>query len=225
MADVSKELYCLGMSPQALAESVLKDRFGYEMPSVPINPFKMMREYGTVYQFMEFEKLEGIYLVPEDGQDIPVVGINYKRKITRQRFTAAHELCHHLKDHRSEICPKGDNGSEVERFAERFAAELLMPRGSFLSVAHEYAENGKISLDDALQIAERFSVSFRSCVLRLTYTFRMLDGDYKNLNERIVDYKPDKKKRALGMEIENIDLLRQGIDSYVFFFNVEPDIV
>lgn len=225
MADVSKELYCLGMSPQALAESVLKDRFGYEMPSVPIDPFKMMREYGIVYQFMEFEKLEGIYLVPEDGQDIPVVGINYKRKITRQRFTAAHELCHHLKDHRSEICPKGDNGSEVERFAERFAAELLMPRGLFLSVAHEYAENGKVSLDDALQIAERFGVSFRSCVLRLAYTFRMLDGDYKNLNERIVDYKPDKKKRALGMEIENIDLLRQGIDSYVFFFNVEPDIV
>lgn len=225
MADVSKGLYCSEMSPQALAERVLKDRFGHEMPSVPIDPFKMMREYGIVYQFMEFENLEGIYLVPEEEQDIPIVGINYKRKITRQRFTAAHELCHHLKDHRSEICPKGGNGSEVERFAERFAAELLMPRELFLSVAHEYAESGKVSLDDALQMAERFGVSFRACVLRLAYTFRMLDGDYKNLNERIVDYKPDKKKRALGMEIENINLLRQGIDSYVFFFNVEPDIV
>lgn len=29
----------------------------------------------------------------------------------------------------------------------------------------------------------------------------------------------------MGMEIENINLLRQEIDSYVFFFTIEPDIV
>lgn len=85
--------------------------------------------------------------------------------------------------------------------------------------------DGKVSLDDALQIAERFGVSFRSCVLRLAYTFRILDGDYENLNKRISDYRPDRKKLALGMEIENISLLRQELDSYVFFFTIEPDIV
>ena len=225
MADVSNELYCQGMSPQILAERVLNDRFGKEMPSIPIDPFKMMREYGIVYQLMESENLEGIYLVPEDENDIPVVGINYKRKITRQRFTAAHELCHHLKDRRSEICLKGGDGSRVERYAEQFAAELLMPREIFLSVANEYAEDGKVSLDDALQIAERFGVSFRSCVLRLAYTFHILDGDYTELNKRISSYKPDRKKYALGIEIENIDLIRQEIDSYVFFFAVKPDII
>lgn len=225
MVNESKNLYSPGMSPQALAAKVLKDRFGEEMPSIPIDPFKLMREYGIVYQLMEFENLEGIYLVPEGENDLPVVGINYKRKITRQRFTAAHELCHHLKDRRSEICPKGGNGSDTERFAEQFAAELLMPGKLFLSVAREYAENGKVSLDDALQIAERFGVSFRSCVLRLAYTFHILDGDYKNLNKRISDYRPDRKKLAMGMEIENINLLRQEIDSYVFFFTIEPDIV
>lgn len=225
MVNESKNFYSPGMSPQALAAKVLKDRFGEEMPSIPIDPFKLMREYGIVYQLMEFENLEGIYLVPEGENDLPVVGINYKRKITRQRFTAAHELCHHLQDRRSEICPKGGNGSETERFAEQFAAELLMPGKLFLSVAQEYAENGKVSLDDALQIAERFGVSFRSCVLRLAYTFHILDGDYKNLNKRISDYRPDRKKLAMGMEIENINLLRQEIDSYVFFFTIEPDIV
>lgn len=100
-----------------------------------------------------------------------------------------------------------------------------MPGKLFLSVAQEYAKNGKVSLDDALQIAERFGVSFRSCVLRLAYTFHILDGDYKNLNKRISDYRPDRKKLAMGMEIENINLLRQEIDSYVFFFTIEPDIV
>lgn len=92
-----------------------------------------------------------------------------------------------------------------------------MPRDLFLSVAGEYEADGKVSLDDALQIAERFGVSFRSCVLRLAYTFHILDGDYKNLNKRISDYRPDRKKLAMGMEIENINLLRQAIDSYVFF--------
>ena len=225
MVNALKNLYSPGMSPQALAEKVLKDRFGEEMPPIPIDPFKLMREYGIVYQLMAFENLEGIYLVPEGEDDLPVVGINYKRKITRQRFTAAHELCHHLKDRRSEICPKGGNGSETERFAEQFAAELLMPRDLFLSVAGEYEADGQVSLDDALQIAERFGVSFRSCVLRLAYTFHILDGDYKNLNKRISDYRPDRKKLAMGMEIENINLLRQAIDSYVFFFTIEPDIV
>lgn len=225
MADMSEKFFEVGMSPQALAERVLEDRFGKEMPSIPVDPFRLMREYGIVYQFMEFKDLEGIYFVPEDDNDIPLVGINYKRKITRQRFTAAHELCHHLKDRRNGLCPKGAPGDKIERFAEQFAAELLMPKKIFLSVVYEYAKNGKVSLDDALQIAERFGVSFRSCVLRLAYTFHILDGEYANLNKRISDYKPDKKKIALGMEIENIDLLRQEIDSYEFFFTIKPNIV
>lgn len=225
MADMSGKLYNSGMSPQELAERVLADRFGEMMPSIPIDPFRLMREYGIVYQFMEFEDLEGIYLVPEDDNDIPLVGINYKRKITRQRFTAAHELCHHLKDRRNEACPIGGARDKIERFAECFAAELLMPKKLFLSVVREVAKEEKASLDDALQIAEFFGVSFRSCVLRLAYTFHMLDGEYANLDKRISDYKPDIKKLVLGMEIENLDLLRQEIDSYEFFFAVKPGIV
>ncbi len=81
MTDISENLFEFGMSPQALAEKVLEDRFGKEIPSIPIDPFKLMREYGIVYQFMEFEDLEGIYLVPEDGNDIPLVGINLRGRL------------------------------------------------------------------------------------------------------------------------------------------------
>ncbi|SDN31194.1 protein of unknown function [Megasphaera paucivorans] len=66
------------------------------IPSFPIDPFKMMRDFGLVYQFMNLKKLEGIYLISENKNDIAVAGINYNRPITRRRFTAAHELCHHL---------------------------------------------------------------------------------------------------------------------------------
>ena len=224
MSDELKIAYREGMSPTELAEWVLADSFGNKMPSVPIDPFKLMRKYGIVYQFKGFRDLEGIYLVPEDESDIAVVGINYKSPITRQRFTAAHELCHHLKDRRNETCPINSKNA-IEKYAEQFAAELLMPRKLFRAVAMEYAKNEKVTLDDALQIADRFGVSFQSCAFRLAYVFHMLEGDYSDLNSRIKKYKPDKKKAALGMEIERLELLQQATDSYVFFFQVEPNIV
>jgi len=160
MADNFTVIYYSGMSPEKLAEKVISISYGEMlMPPIPIDPFKLMRKFGIIYQFMEFRDLEGIYIVPEDENDVPIVGINYTRKITRQRFTAAHELCHHLKDRKSETCPIGGK-SELERYAEMFAAELLMPRHLFRSVTSEYVKDGKVTLDDALQIAERFGVSF-----------------------------------------------------------------
>ena len=68
-------------------------------------------------------------------------------------------------------------------------------------------------------------MSFQSCAFRLAYRFDMLEGDYSNLSSLIKKYRPDKKKVALGMEIERLELIRQAIDSYEFFFQVEPNIV
>ena len=50
MADKWNHLYSLGMTPEKLAEKVLEDKYGEEMPSIPVNPFKLMRGYGIVYQ-------------------------------------------------------------------------------------------------------------------------------------------------------------------------------
>ena len=44
----------------------------------------------------DFEKLEGIILNDED--DVTIVGINRLRPWTRQRYSAAHEYCHFIKD-------------------------------------------------------------------------------------------------------------------------------
>ncbi len=224
MNESIESLYQKGMTPRQLAQKVLENSFGDQMPSIPLDPFKLMRDYGIIYQFMGFKELEGIYLVPQDENDVPVVGINYNRPITRQRYTAAHELCHHIKDRISRLCPIS-NGDDVERYAENFAAELLMPEELFRQVASEYAKDGIVTLDATLLIAERFGVSFRSCALRLAYNFRMLEGGIDDLNKRLKKYKPDYKKKELGIDIENIDLLRQAVDSYPFFFNMDDGII
>jgi hypothetical protein len=76
MANESKAFYLPGMSPYELANAVLKDSYGEKELSIPIDPFSLMRKHGIIYQLMKFEDLEGIYLVPENEDDIAVVGIN-----------------------------------------------------------------------------------------------------------------------------------------------------
>ena len=58
----------------------------------------MLTDQGITFLIRPFKKYEGIYIPATDENDIPIVGINLNRPISRQRFSAAHELCHHLKD-------------------------------------------------------------------------------------------------------------------------------
>ncbi len=113
--------------PERLAEAYLAQYFENRKIEYPINPFQMLKDEGILFSLMNFRKLEGVYIPAAGINDIPVVGINAKRPITRQRFTAAHELCHHFRDSDKQIsCPIGAKNS-VERFAENFAVALLMP--------------------------------------------------------------------------------------------------
>ncbi len=216
-------IYKPEMSPEVLADNVLRYFFGTKMPSLPIDPFKMMKDLHVIYQFMDFKDLEGIYFVPKNSDDIAVVGINFNRPITRQRFSAAHELCHHLKDRQNEYCPKSfQNNNPIERYAENFAAALLMPWQLLKEVASSQANNNNLDLEDVLFIAEKFGVSFRSCALRLAYDLKMLP--YENsqeLNKQIQRFKPDRKKQELGIDRENIELVKQAINSYPFLYSME----
>lgn len=163
MRDVA-ELYYRGMPAETLAQVVLRKYFGDKTPSFPIDPFKMIRDFGIVYQFMEFKDLEGIYVLPDNSDDIPIIGINFGRPITRQRYTAAHELCHHIKDRGSSICPISGKKNMIEKYADAFASELLMPTKYLKMAAKRVAVDGKVNRDGILKIAEIFGVSFESAV-------------------------------------------------------------
>lgn len=76
------------------AENVLKeikDKKG--KITFPINPFELLNEKNVVITYSDFDKLEGLLLYDKEKS---VVSININRQITRQRFTAAHELGHIL---------------------------------------------------------------------------------------------------------------------------------
>lgn len=190
----------------------------------PLGPFKMLKDEGIDFVIRNFNKLEGVYIPAQSQDDIAIVGINAKRPITRQRFTAAHELCHHFRDADKQIaCPIGQKNAS-EYFADAFASALLMPMFELRVKVNEYKDiNGNVSFDDILKIADYFGVSFESCVRRIAYKIHAVEGDIENkeLTKRIKKYQPDKKRKALGMSYEN--LYSDLIDNYVEQLRFAPN--
>jgi Zn-dependent peptidase ImmA (M78 family) len=115
----------------------------------------------VVYDYLEREG----YPLPDLGEDEPLEGFLFvvssmglvfvnsdeKNPISRRRFTAAHELGHFLlhrdrmtggrwiDDTKETIREAGDaETAAMEREANRFAVELLMPRNICLSLVSEF---------------------------------------------------------------------------------------
>ena len=142
--------------PEKMADDYLVKYYGNQKIEFPINPFQMLKDEGVLFSFMDFKKLEGVYIPASSEDDVPVVGINANRPITRQRYSAAHELCHHFRDADKEIsCPIGSK-NVIEKFAERFAAALLMPIGELRAQVNKRRNStNNISFDDVLEIIYR----------------------------------------------------------------------
>lgn len=191
-----------GASPRLLAQAFLSEYFSSRALVYPINPFQMLTDLEIPFVFRAFEdkKLEGMYLPAQGPDDIPVVAINLKRPIARQRFSAAHELCHHIKDRSSsQLCALGD-AAPVEKYAESFAAELLMPFSAMKEQIQLRLKNGFVSFNDVLEIAEFFGVSFQSCLFRTAYIFKRIEGscDPKKLPKRAARYQVKAQRDARG---------------------------
>lgn len=212
------------ITPAKLAEKTLEDiKNKYGEIKFPIDPFKLLKDNGVLISFSDFEKLEGIILNDED--DVTIVGINRLRPWTRQRYSAAHEYCHFIKDlkkNKNEInkieCLSGSD-SEIEKFADRYASELLMPKYKLKELCEQYkTESGYVEFDNIIYISEYFGVSFESCVYRIAYTLKMIDGDTdsKELKKRIKNYHPDKKRKELILKNNDFLLIGNAIDSFFY---------
>lgn len=179
----------------------------------PIDPFKLLKKHDIIFTFLDFEKLEGIIINDEDN--ITVVGINRRRPWTRQRFTAAHEYCHYIKDINkkmdevSRIDCLTDAKSIVEKFADEFASHLLVPTDKLECLCNVYKnDEGFVDLESVTRIAEFFGASFQCVLFRIAYELKMIEGDTspESLLMRVKEYKPD-KKRAKLIETNNDHVL------------------
>lgn len=218
---VYKDLANKGNSPRELAQTFLKDYYKKTDIVYPINPFQMLKDLKIYFVFRDFSKAEGIYIPAKSRKDIAIVGININRPIQRQRFTAAHELCHHLKDSTTNyICQIGDD-KKTEKYANNFAAELLMPINDFRKKVSEYIYDGEIEDFDILKVANYFGVSYEACLRRIFEIFLNKTPSYNEIKKLIDDFKPNKQKEKL--KLYDYPLYKQIIDSIADEFTIKTD--
>lgn len=199
---------------QGLASYFGDDYFSRHEKKFPINPFQIMTDLGIHFLFRNFERLEGLFLPASDGENVNIVAINAKRNITRQRFTAAHEICHFIKDvGRNEFVCLMASKDFIEKYADAFASAFLMPYDELKKqISKRERHDEPLTDDDVLIIADYFGVSFEACYYRIRNQFPYL-LPYKDQKE-IRKYRPDRKRREMGMSYVNLyeDLINSWPD-------------
>lgn len=161
---------------RAAALEVLES-FGVNGPPVPIE--RMIKARGIVLQHAPLdESLSGMAFI-RDG--VGIIGVNALHHPNRQRFSAAHELAHHILHEeeirravhvdkefrvfrRDDVASMGTDPFEIE--ANTFAAELLMP----LKFLKEAVEDIGLDVDDDREVealAKKFRVSPSAMRFRL----------------------------------------------------------
>ncbi len=145
-------------------------KFAWEklgIKTFPLNVRALIKSLGISLTFEPMENEKSGYIRRDD--DGWIIGINSLHHPNRQRFTMAHELGHyflHRHDH-NEIedfimFRSNDDGygkAGMEREANEFAAQLLMPKQSFQKAVGDY--EGEIS-----EISNRFGVSQLAVIVR-----------------------------------------------------------
>lgn len=183
----------------------------------------MLTEQNIIFLICPFDNCDGVYLPAFGENDTSLVGINLNRPISRQRFSAVHELCHHLKDRNKQFACFSNPKSDIEKYAEDFASELLMPLGELIKQVSKYEKDGYIDLDGVLNAADYFGVSFLSCLYKIAYDLHKIEGniDSKKLRNRANQYKPFIKRGEQGKFDDK--LYAQIFDAMEKTFNFKPN--
>ena len=160
-------------TPEKRASALLKEA-AIRTPPTPIE--SLAKKVGARLVFEPFEgEISGLLF--RDGASV-VIGVNSTDTYTRQRFTIAHEIGHLLLhkgqtvfvDKPVRLDAVSSMGTEVQEIdANRFAAELLMPRPLVIEEVQKRLKNKKKGASERLigGLARAFKVSTQAMEYRL----------------------------------------------------------
>lgn len=182
--------------PRELALYVFKNFTQKKDVHAKVDVFLLCRNLEAFYMPLDLESIDGLY-INKNSKRQACIGLNAHQKIRRIKFTLAHELCHHIKDFNDENhftlkekTNKYTPYNALESFADRFAAEILMPHEVFKSKLKEYSTKGYLERKDLCDLANYFEVSYTSIKKRVeTFGEKIIDNDdYHELDIK-VNYK------------------------------------
>jgi hypothetical protein len=156
--------------------------------------------------------------------DQAIITVNSQSSAQRQRFSIAHELGH-WKWHRGrvlvcrsdEIGAAGAERSHIERAADNYAADLLMPNFMFRPIASSFT---KLNSRTVKAVAETFDVSATAAAIRL------VEGDHSpcilvchgRQGRKWFTRSPDVPSRWFPQETLDADSFAFGV-----LFGAQPD--
>ena len=143
-----------------------------EDSSSPIDIFALLGSQAdlTVVYYPMRDTISGMS-VKDDN--IKLIAINSTLSKGRQRFTAAHELCHLFfhSEFKTIICSRDLTGirNEFEKEADQFASFFLAPYEALLCFieAELNKKDKSITIDDVVQIEQHFGMSRQATLVRL----------------------------------------------------------
>jgi Zn-dependent peptidase ImmA (M78 family)/predicted secreted protein len=168
-----------------------------------IDPFAALEAHEILVVRRPLHRLAGLYLpaaVAGDGR--PGVLINVNHPLSKQRFTAAHELAHHRRDRQTvfdeetEWIARGQSpSSDRERIAEAFAAWFLMPKRLVEQTIKKLGvQIGRLDAAGAYALALELGTSYAATVHHLT-DMHLLVAAHR---DRLLKTAPQAIKRSLG---------------------------
>lgn len=156
-----------------ITKKIIQDLKSQEFP-IPI--VKIMKELNFLVGTQELEDNLSGYIVIDNvvekkfGKD-RLICVNSKDSLGHQRFTIAHELAHFIFDYKPtennleyyNTYKTDDEDDEIERRANKFAANLLMPEDEFKRKYNELKNDD----EKYIKLVEYFEVSRRAIDRRI----------------------------------------------------------
>ena len=136
-----------------------------------IDVFSVIERTGLILGFEPMAKLSGVYYANAG------ILINANHPLARQRYTAGHELGHHVYRHETSVDPfvdplarwgKTTHWAPHEKQAEAFAAWFLMPRSLVLSSLEQLEMARPEASDDVYALALRLGTSYEATARHLS---------------------------------------------------------
>ena len=156
-----------------------------------------------IFYFPMSAKISGVFAYNETlGASI---GINANHPRDRRQWSLAHEYGHFLTNRfHAEITFLADRkrNSTVERFADAFAENFLMPASGLnrrFSEMHRGSPAGSITLAQICSLADLYQVSVQALIIRLEKLRRLPTGTWDKLREE--GFKPRRAQQLLGIDL------------------------
>lgn len=227
----------------------------YNFPSsenvggIYLDVFEIIQKEGILLCFSPLENLHGAYIPADGGRD--GILVNSKHPLHLQRFTAAHELGHHVLRHKPSVdinmlwrapLPSDryeENGSdpEQEKEADSFASAFLMPKWLILKHLIKIGENASFLKNDVnlYQMSLRLGVSYSSfCWGLLVHEIftrqeaerfaklKVKDIKKKIVSEAVLNLNPWANVWIVNEKLAGAEMLGDKNDLFVFELTENP---